>query len=62
MEIMRKVKSFFVQSSRVWKLLRKPSAEEFKTVAKVSAIGILIVGAIGFIIADVARILSNLFS
>ena len=32
-------------------MLRKPSKEEFSTVAKVSAIGILAIGLVGFIIS-----------
>ena len=45
------IKSFFNQSIRVWKLLRKHSSEEFKTVAKVSAIGVAILGLLGFIVS-----------
>ena len=51
-----KVKSFLLQCGRVWHLLKKPTNEEFKTVAKVSALGILAIGAVGFIIADVIKI------
>ncbi len=47
---MFKIKSFFNQCVRVWKLLRKPSNTEFKTVAKVSALGLGLIGLIGFII------------
>ena len=50
-----KLKSFLLQSKRVWHVLRKPSAMEFKTVAKVSAIGILIIGALGFAISDIIK-------
>ena len=50
--------SFFVQCKRVWHVLRKPTNEEFKTVAKVSAIGILVLGALGFLIADVIKFIS----
>ncbi|MFA5173740.1 MAG: protein translocase SEC61 complex subunit gamma [Candidatus Pacearchaeota archaeon] len=46
-----KIKSFFNQSVRVWKLLRRPTMFEFKTVAKVSAIGLLAIGLIGFAIS-----------
>ena len=53
-----KLKSFVIQSIRVWHILKKPTAVEFKTVAKVSAIGILILGAVGFIIADIIKFLS----
>lgn len=35
---------------RVLKLTKKPSREEFLTIAKVAGIGILVIGAIGFII------------
>jgi len=62
MAIAGRIKSFVIQSKRVWHVLKKPSMLEFKTVSKVSAIGILILGAIGFIIADAIRIFSNLFS
>jgi len=44
------LKSFFNQSLRVWKLLKKPSNYEFKSVAKVSAIGLIAIGFIGFVI------------
>ncbi|MBS3077666.1 protein translocase SEC61 complex subunit gamma, partial [Candidatus Pacearchaeota archaeon] len=45
----------------VWHVLRKPTSLEFKTVSKVSAIGILILGAIGFLIADGLKIIERLF-
>ncbi len=58
---MDKLKSFVLQSLRVWRVLKKPSSYEFKTVAKVSAIGILIIGALGFAVADIIRIIEGLF-
>lgn len=56
-----RIKSFVIQSKRVWHVLKKPTGLEFKTVSKVSAIGILILGAIGFIIGDGLKIIANLF-
>ena len=50
-EIMLKLKSFTSQCVRVWHLLRKPSMDEFKTVSKVSALGLGLIGIIGFVIA-----------
>jgi len=47
--------SFVVQSKRVWHILRKPSMEEFKSIAKISALGILAIGAIGFVISDIIK-------
>jgi protein transport protein SEC61 subunit gamma-like protein len=47
------IKSFLSQCVRVWHLLRKPSKTEFITVAKVSALGLGAIGAMGFIISVV---------
>ena len=55
MEITQKLKSFTAQSLRVWRILKKPSAYEFKTVAKVSALGILAMGLIGFIFSIIIK-------
>jgi len=54
--MIEKIKSFLIQSKRVWHILKKPTSAEFKMIAKVSAIGILALGALGFIIADLIRI------
>ncbi|MCA9485264.1 MAG: protein translocase SEC61 complex subunit gamma [Nanoarchaeota archaeon] len=62
MALASRIKSFILQSKRVWHVLKKPSSMEFKTVSKVSAIGIVILGAIGFIIADAMRLIGNLFN
>lgn len=45
------LKSFYKQCVRVWHLMRKPSKDEFTTIAKVSAIGLSLIGVIGFVIA-----------
>jgi len=52
-EIILKIKSFTSQCVRVWHLLRKPTKEEFITVSKISAIGLGLIGVLGFIIAIV---------
>ena len=53
-----KLGSFLIQSTRVWHLLKKPSAQEFKAIAKVSAIGLLAIGAVGFLIADIIKLVT----
>jgi len=53
--MIKQLKSFALQSKRVWQLLRKPSGQEFKLTAKVSAIGVLILGLAGFIISSAMR-------
>jgi len=51
------IKSFLLQCKRVWYILRKPDSKEYKTTAKVAAIGLGVIGLIGFIIS----IFMNLF-
>ncbi|MEK6899378.1 MAG: protein translocase SEC61 complex subunit gamma [Nanoarchaeota archaeon] len=51
----QKFKNFFNQSLRVWRVLRKPSGEEFKLVAKVSAIGVLLLGFCGFAVSLIMK-------
>lgn len=48
-------KSFFLKSKRVWHALKKPTKKEFSMTTKVSAIGILIVGVLGFAISIVMK-------
>ncbi len=45
-----KLRSFTEQSKRVWQITRKPSMQEFKIVAAVSAIGMGIIGLLGFLL------------
>jgi protein transport protein SEC61 subunit gamma-like protein len=42
---------FIKQCNRVWYILRKPSKKEFTTIAKVSVIGLGLIGLIGFVIS-----------
>ncbi len=51
-----RIKSFFIQCKRVWLVLKKPSNEEFKTIAKISALGLLVIGAIGFLVSDILKL------
>jgi protein transport protein SEC61 subunit gamma and related proteins len=44
-------KSFLLKCRRVWQVLKKPTKKEFELTAKVSAIGIGILGLLGFLIA-----------
>ena len=48
---MENLKTFYHKCVRVWKTLKKPSKKEFEMTAKVSAIGIVILGIIGFVIS-----------
>lgn len=48
--LLGKLKRFVRESVRVLKITKKPTKEEFKTISKVSGLGILIIGLIGFIV------------
>lgn len=50
------IKSFLPKCKRVWMALKKPNKEEFWTTAKVSAIGIAILGVLGFAVSIVMKI------
>lgn len=45
-----KIKLFLGECFRVLKVTKKPDAIEFKTIVKVSGLGILIIGLIGFVV------------
>lgn len=45
-----KLKHFAIECKRVLKVTKKPSRDEFKNIVKVTGIGILIIGLIGFAI------------
>ena len=47
---MGKFKSFIIECGRVLKITKKPDAFEFKTIVKVSGLGILVIGLIGFLL------------
>lgn len=55
---MLNVKPFLSQCIRVWHLLIKPTKIEFTTVAKVSALGLGVIGLLGFIISVVMSFLN----
>jgi protein translocase SEC61 complex gamma subunit len=57
MGIKQKLSSEFIQYGRVWRLLKKPTMAEFKMISKVSAIGIMLIGAIGFAVSVVMKLI-----
>lgn len=51
------IKSFYNECVRVFKITKKPTKEEFKAIVKVSGLGILLIGLIGFIIHFIDQII-----
>ncbi len=45
-----KLREFFVECKRVLRVTKKPDAVEFKTIVKISGIGIAAIGLIGFLV------------
>ena len=43
-----KIRAFLQEAIRVLKVTKKPDATEFKTIVKVSGLGIVIIGLLGF--------------
>jgi protein transport protein SEC61 subunit gamma-like protein len=52
-----KFKSFIKESKRVLQVTKKPNMTEFKMIVKVTGLGILIIGLIGFIITITGTLL-----
>ena len=50
-ELIIQGKSFLLKCKRVWHTLKKPTMDEFQMVAKVSAVGIGLLGLLGFVIS-----------
>lgn len=55
MAIFTKTKSFLIKCKRVWHTLKKPTRQEFEQITKVSAIGIALLGLLGFLIALIMK-------
>jgi len=55
-DIMRKLTTQYNKYLRVWRILRKPTMAEFKTISKVTAIGLLIIGVLGFLISAIITV------
>ena len=45
-----KVKRFIKEALRVLRITKKPNKEEYKSIVKITALGIAVIGAMGFII------------
>ena len=51
MAIIDKIKIFFIECKRVLRVTKKPTNTEFRSIVKVSGLGILIIGLMGFLIS-----------
>ena len=57
MGVWGKLKDFWIQTKRVLRVTKKPDKQEFLTIAKVSGLGILVIGLVGFIFHIINQII-----
>ena len=57
MDVKERFDKFVKDSKRVLKVSRKPDRQEYMELAKVTSIGVLIVGAIGFVIVLIGQLI-----
>ncbi|RLG73034.1 MAG: protein translocase SEC61 complex subunit gamma [Methanobacteriota archaeon] len=53
------IAGFIKESRRVFTLAKKPNREEFNKIAKITGVGIIIIGIIGFLIKIAAWLISR---
>ena len=52
-----KVKRFYKECMRVFRITKKPSMMEFKTIVKASGLGMIVIGLIGFVISIIKQLM-----
>lgn len=57
MNIQERLDRFVKDSKRVLKVSRKPDRAEYFEFAKITALGILIIGAVGFVIVIIGQLI-----
>lgn len=56
----KSVASFIKQCKKVLRVSKKPGRDEYINVAKVTGIGIIIIGVVGFVISIIAQLISGI--
>ena len=57
MNVQERIDKFIKDSKRVLKVARKPDKDEYLQFAKVTAIGVVIIGIIGFVIVILGQLI-----
>ena len=52
-----KLKRFWKETVRVLRITKRPNKEEYKSIVKVTGLGIAIIGALGFVIFLIKQLL-----
>jgi protein transport protein SEC61 subunit gamma-like protein len=61
MNNMGKIRNYLSECRRVLKLTKKPDRNEFKMIVKVTGIGLLAIGLIGFIVSMIKQLIIGAF-
>ena len=57
MNVQERLSKFIKDCERVLKVAKKPDAQEYRELAKISAIGVVIIGCIGFVIVLISSLI-----
>ncbi|HEC87820.1 MAG TPA: protein translocase SEC61 complex subunit gamma [Thermoplasmata archaeon] len=57
MDIKGKLSEFFKSSRRVWRLSKKPDRTEYTQTSKITGLGIVLIGALGFLVMLIAELI-----
>lgn len=57
MAFLVRFQEFYTECRRVLRITKKPNSLEFKTIVKVSGLGIIIIGFIGFVLQMIKQLL-----
>jgi protein transport protein SEC61 subunit gamma-like protein len=58
MVIVQRIVNAYKETRRILRLTRKPRGSEFNKTAKVTGMGVIVIGIIGFVIFAIAQLLS----
>ena len=56
MKMWAKFKEFIAKCGRVLIVMRKPTKQEYKLIAQAAALGMLLMGAVGFLISMIVKL------
>lgn len=61
MKLLEKLKDFWIQCKRVMRITKRPDKQEYWTIVKVSGLGILLIGFIGFVAHMIYQLIMMVF-
>ncbi len=53
---LERLKEFLTECKRVLRVTKKPDREEFRTIVKISGLGMLVIGVVGFLVSVIKEL------